>query len=185
MTDLLQDGSTETAMTLTATHATLVAAGIAALSAVTVAVLSAFIARIYVGRDRRRQMYGEAFRAALEWQEMVYRVRRRENTKENDRVITDKFHELQERLAFYEGWIGSESKFMRRSFERLVTAAKEATQDEINAAWAKRGTTGSADANDHRPVIEQSATDGYLRDVRAHLSLQPWRWMGVAWRNRE
>lgn len=61
-------------MTLTDTQATLIAAGIAAVSALVVALLSAFIARLYVGRDRRRQMYGEAFRVALEWREMVYRV---------------------------------------------------------------------------------------------------------------
>ena len=172
-------------MTLTDTQATLIAAGIAAASAVVVALLSAFVARIYVGRDRRRQMYGEAFRVALEWREMVYRIRRRDNTKENDRVITDRFHELQERLDFYEGWIGSESKYMRRSFGHLVKAAKDATQDDIKAAWEQRGTPGSADPDDHHPVIDQSAMDGYLRDVRAHLSLQPWRWMCVAWRNRE
>jgi hypothetical protein len=79
-------------MTLTDHEATLFAAGIAAASATVVALLSAFIARIYVGRDRRRQMYGEAFRAALEWREMVYRLRRRDNTREQDREIVDRFH---------------------------------------------------------------------------------------------
>ena len=70
---------------LTAPIATIVGAGIALVSAVLVALLSAFVARIFVGRDRRRQMYGEAFRVGLEWREMVYRVRRRDNSKEHDR----------------------------------------------------------------------------------------------------
>lgn len=185
MQQVLQEGCVGDAMTLTETQVTLIAAGIAALSAVVVALLSAFIARIYVGRDRRRQMYGEAFRAALEWREMVYRLRRRDNTKEGDRVIIDRFHDLQERLDFYEGWIGSESKYMRRSFKRLVDAAKNATSADIRVAWDQAGNKGNADNDDHHPTIEQSAMDDYLRDVRAHLSLQPWRWMGVAWRNRE
>lgn len=172
-------------MILTDTQATLIAAGIAALSAVMVTLISAFIARVYVGRDRRRQMYGEAFRAALEWREMVYRVRRRGNTRESQRAVIDKFHELQEQLDFYEGWIGSESKYMRRSFERLVTVAKDATQADIQAAWEKPGKKSNADPDDHHPIIDQAVVNGYLRDVRGHLSLQPGRWIAVAWRNRE
>ena len=117
-------------MTLTDHEATVIAAAIAAASAVTVAVLSAVLARIYVGRYRRRLMYGEAFRAALEWREMLYRVRRRDNTAENDRDIVERFHDLQERLDYYEGWIGSESRYVRRSYKRLVNAAKSATPIE-------------------------------------------------------
>lgn len=170
---------------LTAPQATIIAAGIALLSAVLVAVLSAFIARVFVGRDRRRQMYGEAFRVALEWREMVYRVRRRDNSKEHDRVLIDRFHDLQERLDYYEGWIGSESRYMRRSFERLVQSVKIATKDDLQAAWNARGRPGNADPDGNRPTVPQSVTDSFLRDVRSHLSLQPWRWIAVWWRNWE
>ncbi|WP_372507559.1 type I restriction-modification system subunit M N-terminal domain-containing protein [Mycolicibacterium doricum] len=158
---------------------------IALVSAVLVAVLSAFIARVLIGRDRRRQMYGEAFRVALEWREMVYRVRRRDNSKEHDRVLIDRFHELQERLDYYEGWIGSESRYMRRSFRRLVTVIKGATKGDLQTAWEARGRSGNADPDTNHPKIPSSAMDNYLLDVRSHLSLQPWRWPAVWWRNRE
>jgi hypothetical protein len=170
---------------LSAPLATIIAAGIALLSALLVALLSAFIARVFVGRDRRRQMYGEAFRVALEWREMVYRVRRRDNSTEHDRVLIDRFHELQERLDFYEGWIGSESKYMRRSFMRLVKAVKDATMDDLQTAWNTRGKSGNADPNNPHPEISQSVMDNYLCDVRSHLSLQPWRWIAVWCRNKE
>ncbi|MBI5336168.1 MAG: hypothetical protein HZB45_00625 [Mycolicibacterium rufum] len=168
---------------LTAPQATIIAAGIALVSALLVAVLSAFIARVFVGRDRRRQMYGEAFRVALEWREMVYRVRRRDNSKEHDRVLIDHFHDLQERLDYYEGWIGSESRYMRRSFKRLVRSVKNATMADLQAAWDTRGRPGNAHPNDHHPAAPQSAMNDFLRDVRSHLSLQPWRWIAVWWRN--
>ena len=171
-------------MALTDAEVKLMVAGVAAISAIVVALLSAFIARVFVGRDRRRQTYGEAFRAALAWREMLYRVRRRDNTKENDRDVIDKFHELQERLDFYEGWIGSESMYMRRSYRKLIRAAKSATMTHNKAAWDKRGKSGNADPSDTHPVIDEAVINGYLRDVRAHLSLQPCRWVGVAWRNR-
>lgn len=170
---------------LTAPQATIIAAGIALVSALLVAVLSAFIARVLVGRDRRRQMYGEAFRVALEWREMVYRVRREDNSTEHDRALVDRFHELQERHDYYEGWIGSESRYMRRSFKRLISAVKDETKDNLQEAWKTKGKLGNADPNDHHPTIPRSATDGYLRDVRSHLSLQPWRWIAMWCRNKE
>jgi hypothetical protein len=167
----------------TPAEATVWAAMIAFGSAVAVAILSAWIARVFVGRDRRRQMYGEAFRAAMEWKEMLYRVRRRDNTMENDRDIINRFHDLQQRIDYYEGWIGSESRYMRRSFTKLVKAAKAATQNEIRRAWDKRGKSGNADLRDVHPSVDPAIQDQYLSDVRAHLSIQPWRWLAVWWRN--
>ncbi|MCX4097389.1 hypothetical protein [Nocardia sp. alder85J] len=155
----------------------------AAISAVTVAVLSALFARVFARRDRRRQMYGEAFRAALEWREMLYRVRRRDNTDEGERVVIDKFHDLQERLDYYEGWIGSESKYMRRSYRKLIQEAKKATRALIRDAWDNPGKKGNSDSNDEHPMISPEVQDGFLRDVRHHLSLQPWRWVLVTIRN--
>ncbi|WP_338773068.1 hypothetical protein V7968_16460 [Nocardia vulneris] len=163
----------------------LLVAGVAAVSAVIVAVLSASFSRASAQRDRRRQMYGEAFRAALEWREMLYRVRRRDNTEEGERAVIDKFHDLQERLDYYEGWIGSESKYMRRSYQKLIREAKSVTRDYIRDAWDNPGRRGNANANDEHPMISINVQDRFLRDVRHHLSLQPWRWPLVAVRNRE
>jgi hypothetical protein len=130
-------------------------------------------------------MYGEAFRAALGWREMVYRVRRRGNSTEHDRGLIDRFHELQQRIDYYEGWIGSESKYMRRSYKRLVEAVKGATKGDLQTAWNTKGKLENADPDDQHPEIPPSAMDDYLRDVRSHLSLQPWRWIAVWCRNKE
>jgi hypothetical protein len=161
----------------------LIVAATAAVSAIAVAIVSAALARIFAQRDRRRQMYGEAFRTALEWHEMVYRVRRRANTDEHDRVLVDRFHDLQERLDYYEGWIGSESKYMRRSYRKLANAEKSSTASDLKDAWDKPGKKGNADSDDAHPAVDHGARDAYLRDVRGHLSLQPWRWPFVAFRN--
>jgi hypothetical protein len=170
-------------MELTDNDVKLIVAASAAVGALSVALLSAVLARIFAQRDRRRQMYGEAFRAALEWREMVYRVRRRDNSDEHNRVLVDKFHDLQERLDFYEGWIGSESKYMRRNYRKLVTAEKSSTASDLKDAWDNPGKKGNADGQDAHPTVNQEARDAYLRDVRAHLSLQPWRWPLVMFRN--
>lgn len=169
------------AMSFSDNDVKLIVAASAAVSALSVAILSAALARLFAQRDRRRQMYGEAYRTALEWREMVYRVRRRDNTTEHNRELVDKFHDLQERLDYYEGWIGSESRFMRRSYSKLVGAAKTATKEDLQDAWNKRGRTGNADAADHHPEIDTDIKDGFLKDVRGHLSI--WRRPGVWKRN--
>lgn len=116
---------------------------------------------------------------------MLYRIRRRDNTDADDRVIDDRFHDLQERRYFYEGWIGSESEYMRRSYCKLVDASKLAVKSDIQSAWGKPGVkAGNADTADTHPTIPSAVIDGYLNDVRAHLSLQPWRWIAIAFRNR-
>lgn len=170
-------------MSLSDNDIKLVIAAAATLTAISVATLSAVLTRIFAGRDRRRQMYGEAFRTALEWHEMVYRVRRRDNTDEHDRVLVDKFHDLQERLDYYEGWIGSESKYMRRSYRKLVSAEKSSTASKLKDAWNTPGKTGNADPEDAHPTVDRTKREAYLRDVRSHLSLQPWRWLSVGFRN--
>ncbi|MFD9740626.1 hypothetical protein [Umezawaea sp. NPDC059074] len=165
----------------------IVAAVAASSAAIIVALTTLFFGRVFAGRDRRRQMYGESFRAALEWEELLYRVRRRDDTPEALRAIHDRFHDLQERLVYYDGWIGSESKYMRRSYRKLVDKQKHATRSLIQAAWDKPGKLGNADADDVNPqiAVSASAADDFLRDVRNHLSLQPWRWALVLIRNCE
>jgi hypothetical protein len=170
-------------MSVTDSEVKFIVAATAAISAVAVALLSASLARVFARRDRRRQMYGEAFRTALEWREMLYRVRRRDNTDEGNRAVVDKFHDLQERLDYYEGWIGSESKYMRLSYQKLVAASKSVTISHIQAAWNTPGKKGNADPNDVHPTVQESVRSAYLRDVRGHLSFQPWRWAFVAFRN--
>ena len=93
-------------MALSDNDVKLVVGASSAITAVSVAVISAALARVFSQRDRRRQMYGEAFRTALAWREVVYRVRRRDNSEQHDRELIDRFHDLQERLDYYEGWIG-------------------------------------------------------------------------------
>lgn len=102
----------------------LLVAGVTILGTNVVAVLSAHLGRATAARDRRRQTYGEAYKTAVEWREMVYRVRR---TADSEKDLVEKFHSLQERIAFHEGWIGSQSKCMRLSYRQLVRAARSET----------------------------------------------------------
>lgn len=88
-------------------------------------------------RDRQRELYIRAYKTAMAWREMVYRVRRRAEGVEAERTLIDRFHELQEEIDYYQGWTAGESKWMGRSFCGLVAAIKEATREPIRFAWAQ------------------------------------------------
>ena len=161
-----------------------VTASITAGVTLIVAITSLLAAYLSSKRERRRTLYSEAVRSVLGWNEMVYRVRRRGAGQE--RELIERFHDLQDQLAFYRAWIGSESNIMKRSYDRLVTGVKENTEPLITSAWAAdvRAIPGNSLPDDEHPELSDF-TDNFLRDVRSHLSPWPWRKIAVRWRNRK
>jgi hypothetical protein len=151
---------------------------------VAIAVFAAWTTYMATKRERRRVLYGQAVQAIVAWGEMLYRVRRREAGRERD--LIDMFHDLQDKLAYHEAWIGSESKYMSRSYKRLVSSVKSATETLITKAWADevRPVPGNAVVGDEHPN-HSTAVDAFLRDVRAHLSPIVSRRLWMAYRNRE
>ena len=166
------------------TSASALSVAIPASAAIIVAVLSALAAYLAAKRERRRSLYSEAVKAAVAWEEMLYRVRRRGEGAERD--LIDRFHELQDNLTFYSAWVGSESKYMSRSYKNLTKSVKSATEDLIKAAWKEpiRPVPGDALDGEPHPDIDRYV-EAFLADVRSHLSPLPWRKLAVAWRNRK
>lgn len=159
------------------TERALLVVAIAAIATLTVAVLAALANHFAIRRDRRRQLYGEAFKTALGWREMLYRVRRRGPGQE--RALIEQFHDLQEQLLYFGGWISSESKYMARSYRRLVRAVKVATEPLIRDAWEAdlRPVPGNATPADAHPSVNGEA-EAFMLDVRWHLS--PWKFRKLA-----
>ena len=157
---------------------------IPAAATISVAALSALAAYLATRRDRRRTLYSEAVKAAVAWEEMLYRVRRREAGTERD--LVQSFHEIQDQQAYYRAWIGSESQYMKRSYDRLISEVKSTTSDLILEAWDKpvRPLPANALPDDDHPDVD-ACIDAFLADVRSHLSPWPWRKLAVAWRNRK
>jgi hypothetical protein len=163
-------------------HAVLIAS-IAALATLAVAIISALAAHLASKRERRRKLYSEAVKAVLAWNEMLYRLRRREAGQE--RELINHFHDLQDRLAYYQAWIGSESEYMKRSYDSFVMGVKGKTEPLITTAWSEpiRPAPGNAREDDEHPEVSD-LTDTFLADVRDHLSPWPWRKVAVRSRNK-
>jgi hypothetical protein len=121
---------------------------------------------------RQRDLFSKAYEAAMAWSEMLYRLRRRARTEEADRQLVDRFHELQEKIDYYEGWAASEGRFIGKSYCRLVRDIKKATQGLIQEAWETPGRLPGepVPANEIHPDLSE-AQRRFLRDVRHQLSL--------------
>jgi hypothetical protein len=123
--------------------------------------------------DRRRSLYSNAYKAAMSWVEMVYRVRRRCDGQEQELVA--RFHDAQEDIAYHEGWLSTESAALGRSYCTFVAAVREASSPLIQTAWKEpvRALAEHTREADGHPVV-RAARDAFLRDVRDHLSVWPW-----------
>lgn len=160
----------------------LLVAGLPVAGTIIVALVTGLIAFLTARRERRRKLYSEATRAALAWEEMLYRVRRR--TEDEERDLVKSFHDLQDQLSYYRAWVGSESVYIQRSYDRLADGVKAATQQLISEAWAHRPRSGPGNATDgeQHPETKQLRLD-FMTDVRAQLSPWPWSKLGLRKRN--
>jgi len=154
-----------------------------ALTSVAVAAFTGLSAYLSVKRDRRRVLYGQAVQEVLKWNEMVYRVRRRDPSE--DRELIHAFHEIQESLSYYQAWIASESKYLDRSYLHLVKSIKADSKKPIQEAWTQvRQIPGAPLPGDVDPDPQKHVTV-FMRDVRSHLAPWFWRRLALAYRNRE
>jgi hypothetical protein len=171
---------------LDTTDSQVAAAIIAGLVALFIAAFSGLAVYVTAKRDRRRNLYSEAYKAALGWREVLYRVRRRAAGEEATRALVERFHGLQETIDYYQGWIATESPWLARSYCRLVGDVKSATDKLIAEAWKAppRDPTSGTPEDDKHPELSE-ATERFLFDVRSHLAIWLVPKLFVVWRNRK
>jgi hypothetical protein len=149
---------------------------VAALVAAAATLLGLFVNKVSDRRERRRTLYSEAYQAALAWEEVYYRIRRRDPAK--DYELAASFHSVQERINFHEGWIGSESVFLGRAYCRLVLTIKAVALVPIQTAWREPPSSAEQGFSvDPLAGAEQikTAKERFVEDLRDHMSLNPLR----------
>jgi hypothetical protein len=147
----------------------------AALVAAAASLAGLLLARLGDRRDRRRTLYSKAYQAALAWEEVYYRVRRRDSDRPHE--LAARAHEIQEQVNFYEGWIGSESPTLGRAYCRLVLTIKAHTAEPIREAWKQQPSKpedGFSVEPLRAPEIE-AAKNRFISDLRDHLCFNPLR----------
>jgi hypothetical protein len=159
---------------LSTPETTVMGAAISALFAGAVALVLNALTRRRADRNRRRDLYSEAYRTALEWCEGVYRVRRRAPDGADDRELVAHFHSLQERIAYYQGWLCIEAADLGRAYQHFLDQVMAECRPLLQAAWEEPGRlpTAATPPDEKTPELSQ-AKERFLRDVRQHLAA-PW-----------
>lgn len=127
-------------------------------------------------RDRRRDLYSEAYKTALHWCEGIYRIRRRDAQGSEDRDLVKHFHDMQERIAYYEAWLSMESPEMGSAYRSLLRSVKGECLPLAQAAWSQPGRppTKPTPPDDRHPDVSE-AKEAFVQDVREHLSRRWWK----------
>jgi hypothetical protein len=153
--------------------------------ALLLAVLRAFAFLVSGKRERERELYGNAYRAAMAWRQMLYRVRTRPPGGAQE--LLNRFDELQVEIDYYQGWVSSEGRWIGRSYYRLVTEIQDKTIPLLQLAW-KMSDEERLPTNDDRDAAGHPATqrdsERFFDDVRNHLSFLFFPKLWVIWRNR-
>jgi hypothetical protein len=148
-----------------------IGAAIPATIAAAVAIYASVVGRKREDQQRRRDLYSEAYRLALEWCEAIYRVRRRAPDGSQDRELVEHFHKLQERIAYYEGWLSIENAELGCAYQQFLSKVLLECRPLIQEAWGKPGRepTDGPSGDDTHPKLAQ-AKKAFLAEVRRHLA---------------
>lgn len=109
---------------------------VSAATAVITAVVTMFVARANAAANLRRDRYAQAVQALVAWVELPYRVRRRtDDSPETLSALASLGHDLQERLACHQAWIGTEHPALARTYEQTLSIINRAVAPAVNDAW--------------------------------------------------
>lgn len=130
---------------------------------------TAYFARENIDRERQRNSYAEAYKAVIEWREMSFRIKRRATG--TDVELRERFHDLQEKLAFHEGWIASESNYMATQYRTLIEHVKNESREPIKQAWNIHFLSPDEHLTETSELPSKTSQEIiFLECVRIHLS---------------
>lgn len=128
--------------------------------------------------DRQRQVFAEAFQAAMEYREYPHIVRRRssDDPAGERRRISSALSDVQARLNAYQARLRIEDPFVGKRYGELVAETRRVAGGMIKQAWNE--PPADDDAAIHAPASFDfsplaPSDDAYLQAVKDHLSLLP------------
>jgi hypothetical protein len=122
--------------------------------------------------DRKRQEYAKALALVFKWQEMPYRILRRDPESPAQPLI-QRMHDLQEKIAFYEAWIAVESTQISVAYRDLIKETRKQVAPHLQAAWQSDPPI-SPNVGNRYPVEVEQYKRSYIEAVRAHFQWTNW-----------
>lgn len=107
-----------------------------ALGGVLVALAGYFFHNHQARRERKMRAFADALGAVAEYQELPYRIRRRQGADAATRAaIAERVSDIQVKVAFHLAWLEIESVAVADAYRGLVAAARREAGAHMSAAW--------------------------------------------------
>jgi hypothetical protein len=109
-----------------------------ALGGVVVALLGYVFHHHQARRERKMRAFANALGAVAEYQELPYRIRRRQGSDSATRAaIAERVSDIQVQVAFHLAWLEIESEAVADAYRTLVAAARRESGAHMSAAWSE------------------------------------------------
>jgi hypothetical protein len=151
-----------------------VATVISALLAAFIGVVSLAVNAARATRDRRRDLYSQAYKVSMSWIEMAYRAHH--CRMGDDKAFLDSYHKLWEEGRYFEGWMWTESEELGYSYQAFTEAVRSVCEPFIEGTWEQRSQSTRPLQPlpvEPTPQTYKAHIDAFLRDAREHLSFNP------------
>ena len=152
-----------------------IATVISALLAAFIGIASLVVNAAKATRDRRRDLYSQAYKVSMSWVEMAYRAAPlpgRATTRRFSTATTSCWEEGR----YFESWMWTESEELGFSYQSFTEAVRSVCEPFIEGTWQQRGdSTRPLHPLPVEPTPEtyKNHIDAFLRDAREHLSFNP------------
>ncbi|MFH8564631.1 hypothetical protein [Streptomyces sp. NPDC017988] len=100
-----------------------------------------------VRRERRSKTFAEALTAVEEYLEMPYRIRRRPDSADVRRELTDEVSSILARMAFHQAWLQIEASSVAGPYATLVATARAEAGVQMSEAWQQPLITSDSGMN--------------------------------------
>jgi hypothetical protein len=144
-----------------------------ALAGVLVGLSGYFFHHHQARRDRKMRAFADALGAVAEYQELPYRIRRRQGADAATRAaIAERISDIQVQVAFHQAWLEIESEAVAAAYRELVAAARREAGAHMSEAWGEPILGDDASmrlGNGYASPETEGARSVCLRAMRAHL----------------
>jgi hypothetical protein len=145
-----------------------------AFGGVLVALAGYFFHHHQARRERKMRAFADALGAIAEYQELPYRVRRRQASDAATRAtIAERVSDIQVKVAFHLAWLEIESEAVAAAYRTLVAAARRESGAHMSAAWAEPVLADDPTMNLGTGYVSPETDEARaecLRRMRAHLA---------------
>lgn len=125
-------------------------------------------------RERKMRAFADALGAVAEYQELPYRIRRRQGADATTRAaIAERVSDIQVKVAFHQAWLEIESEAVADAYRTLVAAARREAGAHMSAAWQEPILADDAAMSlgtGYASPGTDAARAGCLSVMRAHLA---------------